>query len=222
MDETNGKELNPLWDSYVPIVTTSTPQGLLSVIHIVNEIVAPKEYVEVISLLEAAKPEDVVIFNLNTPGGSLATTMMILDAMEVCDATLVARISGEVASAGTMIVMACDNIEIAKWGSLMIHNYSGGLYGKGHELKARLDFEHPHLTAFFHDLYRPFLSKKECNLILEGADKYMNATEIIERWGKVTKRREKQQEKALQEEQDSNTAGLVEYLGTLGYTVEKQ
>jgi ATP-dependent protease ClpP protease subunit len=54
---------------------------------------------------------------------------MIAAAIKHSKAKVIGQLSGTVASAGTLITMACDEIVVTPHLSFMIHNYSGGMAG---------------------------------------------------------------------------------------------
>jgi len=215
-------ELPVIYDKHVPIVSTPLENGKVqTVIHIVREITEPSEYVEALTVMNNALEGDIVVFNLNTPGGRLDSTYMLLDAMEHTAATTVARITGEVASAGTMLVMKADSVEAYRWGSMMIHNFSGGFVGKGNEVDVEVAFALPHLKDFFSDTYRYFLTKKEISRVIKDHDIYMGATEIAKRFEIVNIKREKAFNKSQLEAEKENESSVIDYVTSLGYTVTK-
>jgi ATP-dependent protease ClpP protease subunit len=99
---------------------------------------------------------------------------MLVDAIKTSKAKVIAQISGTVASAGTIITLACDDVEVAPHTAFMIHNYSGGLVGKGHELKAHQEFVDANLNNSFTDLYKGFLTPSEIKKVIDGKDYWMN------------------------------------------------
>jgi len=210
-----------LFSKHVPMVSTDVGNDTIrTVVHLVKEVIEPAAYTELITILDNATPNDVIIFNLNSPGGRLDSTVMIMDAMEHTEATTVGRITGDIASACTMIAMKVDNLEVAKWGSMMIHNYSNGLFGKGGEIKTQVAFEIPFLEKFFMDTYRPFLTKKECKIVVGDKDIYMDSTEIMQRWEAVELKRAKQELKAIAEADETNTQEIINYIETKGFKVK--
>lgn len=64
----------------------------------------------------------------------------------------------------------------------MIHNYSGGIAGKGHEMKARQEFVDQSLADAFHDIYTNFLSIDEMDEVIDGKDLWMGKDEVIQRF----------------------------------------
>jgi ATP-dependent protease ClpP protease subunit len=63
----------------------------------------------------------------------------------------------------------------------MIHNYSGGASGKGHEMKAQMDFTDSQLNKAFNEVYGGFLTAHEMELVIAGKDFWMGKDEVIKR-----------------------------------------
>ncbi len=64
----------------------------------------------------------------------------------------------------------------------MIHNYSGGASGKGHEMKAQMDFTDAELNKAFAEIYGGFLTPHEMELVIAGKDLWMGKAELLARW----------------------------------------
>ena len=64
----------------------------------------------------------------------------------------------------------------------MIHNYSSGIQGKGHEMKARQTFIDNELNKSFERYYLGFLSEEEITDVIEGKDIWLNSQEVMQRW----------------------------------------
>lgn len=120
-----GNSSTSVWSNYVPIIQEKNS----TTVYITDSIEAPSEYNEVCHLLSAASPAEVFTFIINTPGGYIDSAVMLIDAIKNSKAHTVAKITGTVASAGTIITLACDDIEIADHTAFMIHNYSGAVIG---------------------------------------------------------------------------------------------
>ena len=110
---------------------------------------------------------------------------MIIDAIENTKAKVTCRLTGTVASAATIIALSCDDIEVSKNLSFMIHNYSAsGLQGKGHEMKARQNFMDKEFNKVLNEYYKGFLTNEEIEEAIEGRDLWLNSEEVITRWEK--------------------------------------
>lgn len=170
-----------IWDLPVPILVDKDERNTKMFMR--DAIDEPCNYNEMCYILAAAKRGSTIDLFLNTPGGIIDTAFMIADAIEQCKATVTAHLAGTVASAGTVITMACDKIVAAPHLSFMIHNYSGGMHGKGNELKARQTFVDKQITEAFKKYYSGFLTEAEMGRVIEGTDLWMGTEEVVERWG---------------------------------------
>lgn len=168
---------NDVWSNYVPIISDKNH----TTAYLTNTIEEPSEYNELCFKLKSASPAEIFTLVINTPGGILDSALMLVDAIKTSKAKVIAQISGTVASAGTIITLACDDVEVAPHTAFMIHNYSGGLVGKGHELKAHQEFVDANLNNSFTDLYKGFLTPSEIKKVIDGKDYWMNRDEILER-----------------------------------------
>lgn len=167
-----------IWDLHVPIVVKDK---VISA-YLSDELGGPEEYNELCHYLREAQSDEVVMLYLNLPGGVVDSAFMIIDAIKHSKARVIARLSGTVASAGTIIALSCDEIEVTDFLSFMCHNYSGGLQGKGHEMRARQLFTDKHLEGAFTTIYAGFLTDEEMKTVIDGADMWMGPEEVQERW----------------------------------------
>jgi ATP-dependent protease ClpP protease subunit len=145
-----------IWDLEVPIVVDDKRNTISA--YITGAIEEPSHYNELCYLLNIADEGTIVYLHINTRGG-------IID------------------SAGTLISMACDELEVAPHLSFIIHNYSGGMSGKGHEMKARQKFTDKHLNEAFTRFYKGFLTEDEMDNVVNGSDFWMGSEDVKSRWG---------------------------------------
>ena len=172
------KEATRVWDLECPIVVNKNRIDA----YITDEIREPAVFNELTFLLSTASNAETFYLHLNTPGGIIDSAFHIVDAIENSQARVVAMLTGTVASAGTIIALACDDLVVAKHTAWMSHNYSGGSYGKGHELKARQEFTDTALNTSFREIHEGFFSDKEITALIEGKDFWMGKDEIERRW----------------------------------------
>lgn len=170
---------NDVWSNYVPIISDKNH----TTAYLTNTIEEPSEYNELCFKLKSASPAEIFTLVINTPGGILDSALMLVDAIKTSKAKVIAQISGTVASAGTIITLACDEVEVAPHTAFMIHNYSSsGGHGKGHEIKAMQAFVDANLNASFTSLYGGFLTPKEIKDVIDGKDIWMGQEEVLSRW----------------------------------------
>jgi len=174
------KDVTRVWDLDVPVVVDTENKNIK--IYLTGAIEEPYTYNEMCYLLDTASEDTTVDIFLNTPGGIIDSAFMIANSISRSKAKVIAHLSGTVASAGTLISMACDELDLTPHLSFMIHNYSGGMAGKGHEMKARQKFTDDHLNDAFKSFYSGFLSEEEMDKVIEGTDLWMGTEEVTERW----------------------------------------
>jgi len=173
-----------VWDKEVPIVKQDGKYH----VYISEDIANPSVYNELAHTLKyKVEPDDEVLIHLNTPGGIIDSANMLYDAIINCPGKTTAYLTGTVASAGTLIAMAVDNLEVAEGTAFMAHNYSGGVAGKGHEMRAQQNFTDEQLSLFFGQVYAKFLTKSEIKEMIDGKDLWMGKKEILKRWARKTK-----------------------------------
>lgn len=174
------KDATRVWDLVVPIITNKNRTD----VYITDEIGAPSDYNELCYLLHTASPAETFYLHLNTPGGALDSAFHIIDAIQLSKARVVAQLTGTVASAGTIITLACDDVLVADHSIWMSHNYSsgGGGSSKGHELKARQEFTDRSLNASFRQIHEGFFTDDEVSQLIDGKDFWIDKDEILQRW----------------------------------------
>lgn len=170
-----------IWDNAVPIITTDSGDVTA---YISDQIDEAFTYNELCYRLKHAPAEATVTLHLNTPGGYLHSAMMLVDAIKNAKAKTVAYLTGTVASAGTIIALSCDELVVSDHLSFMIHNYSGGISGKGHEMKAQQEFSDKNLNSAFNDFYAGFLTPEEMSNIIDGKDMWLTSEETRVRWAR--------------------------------------
>ena len=161
---------------------------------------SPEKYVDMIHRIRMAGPEETVCIHLNSPGGSIDTGVQIINAMRASEANIICSVESEACSLATMIFLAADEMVVHDDCMMMFHNFSGGAYGKGHELKANVKGVSDWIEGFMRRLYIPFFSEQEFDRLLKGEDFWMQSDEIRDRLKKMVEAMEKelkQKEKEL-------------------------
>jgi ATP-dependent protease ClpP protease subunit len=170
-----------IWDNPVPIAKS----GKVYNCYISDDIGEPSSYDELCYLLESATAGETVVLHLNTNGGYIDSAFKIVASMKRSKAKVVGRCTGTVASAGTIIALCCDDLEVEDFTSFMVHNYSGGTQGKGHEIVDYINFSDKSLKSTFKAIYKTFLTDKELTEIIKGKDMWLDAEQTRERWARV-------------------------------------
>jgi ATP-dependent protease ClpP protease subunit len=155
-------------------------------IFVYDEIGHISQYIEEVRALQKAKEDTTVNIFLASLGGSLDTTASLVEIIRGCKGTTNAIVS-YAASGGTAIALACDKVSLHKHSYFMLHNFSGGDYGKGKERRDRAVFEYKWTSKFFSDIYLGFLTAEELTSMQEDDDFWMLADEVEERLIKIGK-----------------------------------
>ena len=173
------KEVTRIWDLYVPYVKSTDQLD----VYLNTGIDEPSCYSEVCYILSTLTEDETVYFHINTPGGVLDSAFQLVDAIKGCRATTIAKLTGTVASAGTIIALSCDKLIVAEHTSFMIHNYSAhGISGKAQELKARQEHIDKSINHAFKEFYSGFLTDNEVEEVINGKDIWLTADEVRMRW----------------------------------------
>ena len=173
------KDDNFPWNNEVPIITHDN--GDMEV-YLTDTIQEPIVYNELCHKLRLAPASSTVTLHINTPGGIIDSAFMIIDAMKASKAHVHGALSGTVASAGTIISLACTTLSVADHTAFMIHNYSGAVVGKGNEMRAHQEFVDKNLNVAFTSFYSGFLTAKEIKEVIDGRDLWFNKDEVLDRW----------------------------------------
>lgn len=140
-----------------------------------GEIESMGDYKNLIEELHAAQDGDVVILNINSPGGRCDIGFMLVKNILQTKATVVAHVVYPSASMASIIACVCDALVMDPHTYLMFHTYSGGAYGKSDELMQDVFETKRSLEGQFTQCIGKFLTKKEIEKMLEGKDIYIRA-----------------------------------------------
>lgn len=189
-------------------------------IYITDVITGPEDYTNVFDTFLLAHEDETIRVLLATPGGRLDTVNKIRGLSSMTKARTIA-IVGDVASAGTILALSFDEMIVLPNIEFMVHNYSGGVFGKGHELYTHAKFLQNEMPKIFTDFYKDFLTPEEIEEVLSGQDLYLNAEQVAERWDRVVEVKEELYQNAHKEQVETQISNTINYLKENGYTVTK-
>jgi len=161
------------------LISTIASSNLYNV-YIDQEISEPENYRKVFDVLQKVSGYDRINIIINTPGGNVATTLQLFNGILRCPAFCTAFIY-KAYSAGSMIALACDAIQVEKFGSMMIHTACCGFDGKTNEIDSWSKFINKMDLRINKEIYFGFLSEKEIDKINNGCDIWLNESEINQR-----------------------------------------
>jgi ATP-dependent protease ClpP protease subunit len=97
--------------------------------------VTAQDFVDELKGISTSKIE----LHLNTPGGEVFDGIAIYNALKEHSATVTTKIDALAASIGSVIAMAGDTIDIAKAGTMMIHDGHGIAIGNAKDMREMAD-----------------------------------------------------------------------------------
>lgn len=159
----------------------SKPIAQLHEFYLSGAITAPEDYIEWFDIIRNAGSNDQIRIYINSGGGVIDTALQFMRVMAETNATITTSIEGSCASAATMIFLSGHIMEVTPNSIFMIHNYSGGTFGKGGEMYDNIVFEREWSKRLLHDVYDGFLTDAEIASVLDNKDIWFHAEDILER-----------------------------------------
>ena len=150
----------------------------------------PRSYVDMIQKIQTAGPDEMIYIHLNTPGGQLDTGVQIINAMQSSHAHIIVSIEANCHSLGTLIFLAADEFIVHDNCLMMIHNFSGGTFGKGNEQQSQLEAQIKWFNTLANKLYVPFLTQAEFDRVVKGEDLWLQSADVRSRLEKMVKQME--------------------------------
>lgn len=139
-------------------------------------------------VFEKAKADDEIIIYFNSPGGSVTTLNMFLNAMRKCKSKNITAKINHASSAAGIMALACNNIIFNHCSTLMLHAPSTwGLDGKEQELKSYVDHSVDQSKRMFGHYLKRILSDKEIEEMFNGKEFRFNEIDAIKRLKKYSK-----------------------------------
>ena len=157
-------------------------------------------YRGIVNMLAQANEQDIVIFRINSPGGQFSGLLSLLDAIETTQAMTIADITGQAASAASILALNCDQCVVGKYAEMLAHEVSYGVGGKGSDNLSHVQHIKKISDKLIWDTYEGFLEDHEIESVLNGKELFLDSEEIIER---LNKREEYRKELATLSDEDN-------------------
>jgi len=152
----------------------------LVVLRIYGSISEPEEYIEEIDLLDRLSSKyDVLEITLNSPGGSLNTTVDLASIINKFPYTITIG-KGEIASAAFMLWTMGDIRVVTDYSMYMAHRESYGMYGKTSEHKDAADTFGRVYEEMFAECFDGLLTEKE-KVIAERSEAWVTYKDLLAR-----------------------------------------
>lgn len=185
---------------YCPIMYTSRSITKYT-IPLDKEIKRVSLYRDALRVLEEAGEGDEVEIIINTPGGSLNTTITLINAIQGCQGRVVGKVVGLAASGGSLVALSCPEIILMPYSQLMIHPASGGLEGTVQDMFTSGQFALSEVVRLYKDVYTGFLDEQEMASVIDGnKELWFNDEQSAERLTRMFELRAQQQEAFAEED----------------------
>ena len=165
------------------------------IVNLNDSIRDPGHYFELVEEMETLNERDMVDFKTSSLGGRLDGLVYLLNAIKDCAAPVIGTLSGEAASAATVLLLACDGIRVKPYSTMMIHSASFGYMNHQSNMVNQATFVDKQARKILTDAYQDFLLPEELGRVFDGLEVRLDYDEINER----LERREEIREKRLME-----------------------
>lgn len=168
------------WDDFVPI--KKSKDGKKMDVFLFEHIEVPSIYAKLVYELLTAESGVNVNLHINNGGGYIDAANAIVYAITNSKANITAHLSGTVASAATVIALACPTIIVEPDLNFMCHEASfQGVSGKFSDMKTFQTFYDRHTRESSIRHYEGFLTKAEIEEMHRGKEHWFNAEETRQR-----------------------------------------
>lgn len=131
-------------------------------------------YHKLLHQLRTAKDYEYVILYLACYGGDVYSGTQIINALQDCPVPVHIVVDTPCFSMASVIALQGNSLVMKDETYLMFHNYSGGNYGKGHELFTAAAHYDEFSRKGTERQLSPFLTKAEINRLPKDLDVYIN------------------------------------------------
>jgi len=164
-----------------------------------EEIKDPRYYRAVIHRLITGSEADFVRIFVNSPGGNLNGGLALIDAIQNSACNILGIITGEAASAASLIALHCPELIVSDNAKMLAHQASYGIAGNASFISQNVKFNEKLFDKVMQDAYEDFLTEEEIQKVKSGLELWMFADEIEERLEKRNELRHKRFEEAQAE-----------------------
>ena len=160
----------PLNKQGTGVVWTLAQETYTSTSYVINldkDVTDPHHYREIVELLLTMGENDMANWNINTWGGDLYTTIMLIDAIRQCQGHNYGIVTLG-SSAGSIIALALDDCEVIPHGEMYIHSIQSHHSGDTYDQIKRLAFLEKKQRKLMEDIYEDFLTQDEIDKLMTG------------------------------------------------------
>lgn len=140
----------------------------------------PVDYCELIHTLDHASEGETIALHFATDGGTMESAIVILHAIMRTKAHVIGYADGGVASAGTIIFLACHEYIVEPFAHFLFHDGTQGNSGmKFNESVKQANATSALYASLAYAVYGAFFDDVEIERILEGVDCYLTSEDMV-------------------------------------------
>lgn len=158
--------------------SVSPMEGKKYKISIWDNIEAYEDYEKLFENLDRITAKDRVELQVMSPGGRCDIGFTLFNRIYSLPCRVDVLVPYPVYSMGAILALCGDTLEVGEGAFLMFHDYSTGARGKGNEIFKQTEAYKSSFAHMFNKACRPFLTKKECDNILNGHDMYVQWDDV--------------------------------------------
>ena len=172
------------------------PAAITRHLYLTEGFADPSDYILTCQALLELEEYDRAEVHVNSGGGSVSVSNMLLNAMAKSKAHITTVLESDAHSAASVVFLSGDSFEVTPDATMILHNgYFGSAGDKAHEVVQNATFTENCHFAMIRRAYEGFLTEDEIEDLLKGQDFRLNADQIKERLEKLVQyRAEKMQE----------------------------
>lgn len=173
------------------------------IVNLNNQVMGPDHYFELVEEMESLTENDIVDLKVNSPGGQIDGLIYLINAIRDCEAPVIGTLSGEAASAATVILLSCDGLRIKPYSTMMIHSASFGGHNHQSNMVSQSIFVDKQARKILTDAYKDFVTPAELESVFSGLElrlDYDQITERLERRDEIRKQRYEEELEATEEQ----------------------
>jgi len=168
------------------------------IVNLNEGVMGPDHYFDLVEEMESLSENDIVDLKVNSPGGRLDGLIYLINAIRDCEAPVIGTLSGEAASAATVILLSCDGLCIKPYSTMMIHSASFGGYNHQSNMVSQTIFVDKQARKILTDAYQDFVSPSELESVFSGLELRLDYDQINERLARRDEIRKQRFEEEMQ------------------------
>jgi ATP-dependent protease ClpP protease subunit len=160
----------------------SFPLAYSHVLMFDSSIDSPDEYAEFSDILIGATENDVVNIYFSTGGGDGGTMVQTLNLMAQCKAHIIGHLISEASSAGSFLLLHCDEIFVGEYTEMLCHTVKYGVYGDHPSVQSQVNHTGSLTEKMIRGTYKYFLTEEEIEDVLKNNRQlFLDSDEICRR-----------------------------------------